>query len=55
MRSKQAVLIIVFSAALTWGVASLLLNIAERKREGKLLDQCPCPSESCPHPSRVVK
>ena len=55
MRAKRAVLIIVFSAALTWGVASLLLNIAERKREGRHLEECPCAAPTCPHPSRVVK
>ena len=52
---KKAIFIVVVSAMLTACVAALLMNIAERKGEGKLLDKCPCPSESCPHPSRVVQ
>lgn len=55
MRPRWAVLITVASAALTWYTAALLMNIAERKQEGRLLDGCPCPSESCPHPSRGVE
>ena len=55
MPPRRAFLIVVMSTALTWCVAAFLMNIAERKQEGKLLDQCLCPSESCPHPSRVVK
>ena len=39
MRPKKAVLIIFCSAALTWAVAALLMNIAERKQEGRLLDK----------------
>ena len=55
MRPRWAVLIVISCAVLTWGVATLLMNIAERKWEGKLLQRCPCPSESCRHPSRSVK
>ena len=55
MRPKWAALLVVSSAVLTVGVAALLMNIVERKQEGRLLQKCPCSSESCPHPSRVVK
>lgn len=55
MRPRWAVLVLLVSAALTWGVAALLTNVAERKAEGKVLEACPCPSESCPHHSRGVK
>jgi nitrite reductase (cytochrome c-552) len=35
MRPRWAVLTVILAAALTWGVAALLMNIAERKREGE--------------------
>ncbi len=55
MRSRWAVLIVVTCAALTWCLAAFLMNIAERKREGRRLEECPCAAVTCPHPSRVVK
>ncbi len=55
MRPKWAVLLMVSSAALTWVLAALLMNIAERKREGRHLEECPCAAPTCPHPGRVVK
>lgn len=55
MSPKRALLTMALSAALTWCLAILLMNIAERKREGRHLEECPCQSVSCPHPSRGVK
>jgi hypothetical protein len=55
MHPKRALLIVIVSALLTCGVAALLVNIADRKREERFLEKCPCPSESCPHPSRSVE
>lgn len=55
MSVRRAVLIMVISAALTTGVAALLMNIAERKREGRHLEECPCASAACPHPKPVVE
>ena len=55
MRPRWAMGVMVVSAVLMFGLAALLLNIAERKQEGKRLAECPCPYEHCPHPSRSVK
>lgn len=55
MRARWAVFTVAVAALLTFGMFALLMNIAERKQEGKRLAECPCPSESCPHPSRRVE
>ena len=55
MPPKRALLIVIISALLTFGVAALLVSVAEHKQMGRVLEKCPCPSESCPHPSRSVK
>ncbi len=55
MSPKRSLGIVLAAALLTWGVAALLMNITEHKREGDRIAACPCPSESCPHPSRSVK
>ena len=55
MHPKRALLIVVLSALLTCGVVAFLMNIAEHKQMGEVLEKCPCPSESCPHPGRSVK
>jgi|GEM_PF-3405249 len=55
MSRKRALLIVMVSALLACGVTALLVNIVEHKQMGRLLEKCPCPSESCPHPSRSVK
>ena len=54
MKTRSAVLTILLSAALTVAMAALLVSIVEHKQMGRL-EECPCPSESCPHPSRSVK
>lgn len=55
MRPRTAILITAVCALLTFGLTALLMNISDRKREGTLLDNCPCPSESCPHRGLSVK
>ena len=55
MKTRSAVLTIGLSAALTAAVAALLVSIVEHKQMGRLLEECPCPLESCPHPGRSVK
>lgn len=54
MRFKMVLLAVFLSALATWGLAALLMNIAERKQEARLFQKCPCPSESCPHRGHAV-
>ena len=46
MSPRKAIVIMVVSAVLTACIAALLLNIAERKAEGRLLEK---------YPARVVQ
>ncbi|MDO8729721.1 MAG: hypothetical protein Q7J69_00835 [Candidatus Omnitrophota bacterium] len=55
MHPKRALLIVIISALLACGVVALLTNIAERKREGRHLEECPCAAVTCPHPGRSVE
>lgn len=40
MSPKRALLIVAVSALLACGAVALLMNIAERKREGRHLEEC---------------